>query len=217
MAEEEKKEKKAKTVEVPESVLVEMQEKMAELERKQADQEAKNAGLEEILSKGAEAIAEPKLREKKSFEPKFRTVRLRQFPMGGDIEKMGYIVGWTNRGAYEVVDRTGTAPVVVNMIDVIFYGQEKTKEGKIKAEAIKLLDLFNNGKQVHCKILEQKREEVKVPTGEEIDVTVFDPAHGLVSTGDKIDGWVAFSEIKLKLQVPGLPDPVWIDAAFCNS
>ena len=208
--------KKPKMVEVPVETLVKLQEQLAELERKQVDQEAKNAGIEEILAKGAEASTEPKLREKKSFEPKFRTVRLRKYPIAGDIENLGYIVGWTDRGAYQAIDKTGVTPQTVDMLDVIFYGQEKNAEGKIKAEAIKLIDLYNNGKQVHCKILEQKKEEVKVPTGEEIDVTIFDPAHGLVSTGDKIDGWVASSEIKMKLQVPGVAEPVWIDSTFVN-
>jgi len=209
-------EKKKKTVEVPADALAAMQEQMAALELKVAEQENKNAGIEELLSKGAEASTEPKLREKKSFEPKFRTVRLRKYPIAGDIENLGYIVGWTNRGAYQVVDRSGVAPATVDMLDIIFYGQEKTADGKIKAEAVKLLDLFNNGRQVHCKILDQKKEEIKTPTGEEIDVTIFDPAHGLVSTGDKIDGWVASSEVKFKLQVPGIDEPVWIDSVFCN-
>jgi len=207
--------KKVKTIEVPSDVLLKMQEQMAEMERKLVDQEAKSAGIEEILAKTPENT-EPKLREKKSFEPKFRTVRLRKYPIAGDVENLGYVVGWTNRGAYQVVDRTGLTPQTVDMLDVIFLGQEKNKEGKIKAESIKLLDLFNRGQQVHCKILEQKREEVKIPTGEEIDVTIFDPAHGLVSTGDKIDGWIINSEIKYKIQVPGVDKPLWIDSIFCN-
>lgn len=216
MAEKDDKDKKPKTVEVPEDILVKMQESMAEMERKLADSDAKIEGIKELSAASAEAPNEPKLREKKSFEPKFRTVRLRKYPIAGDINNMGYIVGWTNRGAYQVVDRSGITPEKVDMIDVIFYGQEKNENGKIKAEAIKLLDLYNNGLQIHCKILEQKREDVKVPTGEEIDVTIFDPAHGLVATGDKIDGWVCASEIKMKLQVPGIQDPVWIDSCFCN-
>ncbi len=213
MAEEEKK---VKMTEVPTEVLVKMQEQMAELERKAAEQEAKTAGMEEIFSKGAEGPLEPKLRTKKNFEPKFRTVRLRKYSIAGDIDNLGYVIGWTSRGAYEVVDRSGTSPQIVNMIDVIFYGQEKNKDGKIKAESIKLLDLLNNGKQIHCKILEEKREKIEVPTGEEIDVTVFDPAHGLISTGEKVDGIVAYSEIKYKLQVPGIDQPIWIDSTFCN-
>lgn len=215
MAKEE--EKKVKMVEVPENLLIEMQKQMADLEKKQAESDAKNAGIEELLSKNADAPSETKLRSKKSFEPKFRTVRLRQYPIAGDINNLGYVVGWTSRGAYEVLDKSGSTPQMVNMIDIIFYGQEKTADGKIKAESVKLLDLLNNGKQVHCKILEQKRQEITTPTGEEIDVSIFDPAHGLVSTGEKIDGVVVSSEIKYKLQVPGIAEPVWIDSAFCNS
>ena len=205
-----------KTVEVPADTLLKMQEQMAAMEQKLADQDAKNAGIEEILAKTAEAVTEPKLREKKNFEPKFRTVRLRKYPIGGDDTNLGYIVGWTNRGAYQVVDRSGVSPQTVDMLDVVFLGQEKNANGKVKAESIRLLDLFNKGQQVHCKILETKREEIKTPTGEEIDVTVFDPAHGLMATGDKIDGWVAYSEIKYKLQIPGVEGETWIDATFCN-
>ena len=217
MAEEIKEElKEEKTIKVSAKTILEMQEKMAEQDRKIADMEAKGAGIEEILAKSAEAGDTPKLREKKSFEPKFRTVRLRKYPIAGDPENLGYIIGWTNRGAYQTVDRSGVSPQIVDMIDVVFLGQEKNAEGKIKAEAIRLLDLYNKGHQVHCKILETKREEIKTPTGEEIDVTVFDPAHGLVATGDKIDGFIVNSEIKYKLKVPGVDDEVWIDSVFCN-
>ena len=217
MAEDIKEEpKEDKKVTVSAKTILAMQEQMAAMEQKLADQDAKNAGIEEILAKTAEAGTEPKLREKKNFEPKFRTVRLRKFPIGGDIENQGYIVGWTNRGAYQVVDKSGVSPQIVDMIDVVFLGQERNEEGKIKAEQIRLLDLFNKGQQVHCKILETKREEIKTPTGEEIDVTVFDPAHGLVATGDKIDGFIVNSEIKYKLKVPGVDDEVWIDSVFCN-
>ena len=76
--------------------------------------------------------------------------------------------------------------------------------------------MYNKGQQVHCKILEQKKEDIKVPTGEEIDVTVFDPAHGLVATGDKIDGYIVNSTQKFKLQVPGVEEPIWIDGTFVN-
>ena len=108
-----------------------MQEQMAALEQKVADQDAKNAGIEEILAKTAEAGTEPKLREKKNFEPKFRTVRLRKYPIGGEIENQGYIVGWTNRGAYQVVDKSGVSPQIVDMSDVVFLGQERNEDGKI--------------------------------------------------------------------------------------
>lgn len=211
MAEEEKK------VEVPLKLLEDMQAQMADLERKVEDSNAKSAGLEELLAKSPETTGEPKLREKKSFEPKFRTVRLRKYPIAGDTTNLGYIVGWTNRGAYQEVDRTGVRPEIVDYIDIVFLGVEKTKEGKIKAEKVRLLDFINNGVQVHCKILETKREDdIRVPTGEEIDVTVFDPAHGLVQTGDKIDGYVAYSEISYKVQIPGQTEPVWIDSTYCN-
>jgi hypothetical protein len=216
MADENKKGEE-KTVEVPAKLLTQMQEQMAELERKVADSDAKTAGLEEMVAKSATTNDDLKLREKKDFEPKFRTIRVRKYPIAGDENNLGYIVGWTSKGAYQEVDRTGVSPQMVDYIDVIFLGSEKTKEGKLKAEKIKLIDLLNNGKQVHCKILETKRTEDKVPTGEEIDVSVFDPAHGLVTTGDKVDGYSAFSSIQYKIQIPGVEGETWIDALYCNA
>lgn len=212
MAEEEKKENK---VEVPEKVLIKIQETLAEQELKMAELENKNAGLEEMLAK-AGTVGEQKLREKKTFAPKFRTVRMRKYPIAGDIENMGFIVGWTNRGAYEEVDRSGVVPTIVNFIDVIFLGKEK-KDGKIQAEKIKLLDFLNKGVQVHCKIMETKREEKSVPTGEEINVSVFDPQHGLISTGEIIDGYTSYSDIQYKIQIPGISAYVWVDALYANA
>lgn len=204
-------------VEVPMSVLSKMQEDMAKLEQKLADQEATNAGILDIAMKNAEALGEPKLREKKNFEPKFRVVRVRKYPMMGDEENMGYVVGWSNKGAYQVVDRTGVSPQIIDMIDVQFLGQERNEEtGKLKFESIKLLDLFNKGIQVHCKILKQEVTPRKEPTGEEIDVTTWDPQHGLVATGDKIDGYTAFSDIMLTIQIPGVEGPTEIDAMYVN-
>lgn len=207
--------KEPKKIEVDESVLIAMQKQMADTERKMADIEAKNAGLEELFAKGANPEGEGKLREKKSFEPKFRTVRLRKYPVAGGPET-DFVVGWTNKGAYQEIDRSGITPQIVDYIDVIFLGQQKTKDGKIKAEKIRLLDLFNKGEQIHCKIIEMKRRDVKVPTGEEIDVTVFDPAHGIVSTGDKIDGYITQSEIQYTVKIPGVDANVEIDGEFVN-
>lgn len=210
-------EKEPKKIEVEESMLVKLQEQMAEQERKMVDMEAKNAGLEELVARSASTNGDLKLKEKKNFEPKFRTVKIRKYPIAGDENNLGYVVGWTSKGAYQEVDRSGITPQIVDCIDVIFLGQEKTKEGKIKAEKIRLLDFMNKGQQVHCKILETQKEDVKVPTGEEIDVSVFDPAHGLVQTGDKVDGYYAYSEIKYKVQIPGVAEPVLIDSLFANA
>lgn len=199
---------------VDQAMLTKILEAQAESDRKIAEMEANQAGMQQLLSK-ADAD-EPKLREKKDFAPKFRTVRLRQYPMKGIHDDLGYVVGWTNRGAYQVVDRSGVSPIVVDMIDVIFLDHERDKDGKMQAEAIPLLSLFNKGIQVHCKILEQNREDVKVPTGEEIDITVYDPQHGLRATGEKIDGWVAHSEISYTIQIPGRAEPYKIDGMFVN-
>ena len=206
------------TVPVPLTVLAKMQEQMAELERKVEEGAAKNAGLEEAFSnsKDLSTTGEQKLREKRSFEPKFRTVRIRKYPIAGDPDNLGYIVGWTSRGAYQVVDKSGVSPQVVDMLDVIFLGQEKTPEGKIKAEQIKLLDLYNKGLQVHCKIVKTEKVERPEPTGEEIDVSVYDPQHGLITTGEKIDGFVTFSDVKYTIQIPGINEAVEIDGLFVN-
>lgn len=204
-----------KKIEVSEKVLVKIQEDLAAQEKKIADMEAEREGLTQLLEK-AGTTGEAKLREKKSFEPKFRTVRVRKYPIAGDNENLGYVVGFTSRGAYQEVDRSGVAPTIVDFIDVIFLGHEKGENGKLKAEKIKLLDFMNRGIQVHCKIVEQKKEEKSVPTGEEINVSVFDPQHGLVATGDVIDGYVTYSDIQYKIQIPGVVEPVWIDSLYCN-
>jgi hypothetical protein len=209
-------ETKEKMVSVPSKMLTEIQEQMAAQDKKIADMEAKNAGLEELFQKGASTEGSEKLRQKKTFEPKFRTVRIRKFPIAGNEENLGYVVGWTNKGAYQEVDRSGISPQVVDYIDIIFHGQERTKEGKLKAEKVRLLDLFNKGVQVHCKILDVKKEPRQVPTGQEINVTTWDPQHGLVDTGEKVDGWVGFTDMTYTIQIPGIPDPVVIDALFVN-
>ena len=203
-------------VKVPAKLLAELQEQLAAQELKINNMESKNAGLEELFSKSAEASDEPKLRKQKSFEPRFRTVRIRKFPIAGDINNLGYVIGWTNRGAYEEVDKSGVRPEIVNFIDVIFLGHERSEDGKLQAEKIKLLDLLNKGTQVYCKITDQKKEKKEFATGEEIDVSIFDPQHGLISTGDKVDGMVVSDEMKYKIQVPGVEGEIWIDSEFCN-
>jgi len=197
------------------SDLQKVMESIAELERKNAELEAKQAGMSELIGK-ADA-SEPKLREKQNFEPKFRTVRIRKYPMKGNYEDLGYVIGWSNRGAYQMVDRTsGIAPTIVDMIDVQFLGHEKDEKGKLQFEAVPLLSLYNKGVQVHCKIIKTERQEVKVPTGEEISVTVYDPKHGMTATGDKIDGWVAHSEITYTIQIPGVEGETKIGELFVN-
>lgn len=207
MSKEETK-KEPDMIEVPSTVIADMQKQMAEMERKIADQEAKNAGLEEMVANSAST--NEKLKEKKTFEPKFRTVRLRKYPIAGDENNMGYIIGWTKKGAYQEPVQTPIGAQLVDFIDVIFYGKES------KAEKIKLLDMLNKGEQVVCKILEQQRKEIKKETGEEIGVNVFDPQHGLIATGDTVDGYVAHYEIKYKLQVPDLGE-IWVDSEYVNA
>lgn len=201
---------------VPSKVLQTIQENMAKMELDMEEMKNKNAGLEELLAK-AGTEGEPKLRTKKNFEPKFRTVRLRKYPIAGDIEKLGFVIGWSNRGAYQEVDKTGISPQIVDYMDIMFLGHEKNDKGVPKYEKVKLLDFMNKGIQVHCKILDMKKDNHDVSTGEEINVNVFDPQHGLVSTGEMIDGYTSYSEITYKVQVPGVTEPVWVDSLYCNS
>ncbi len=202
-------------------MLEQIQEQMGRMETEIEEVKGKNAGLEAMLESGSAAstIGEEKkgLREKKSFEPKFRTARMRKYPIAGDVTNMGFVVGWTSRGAYQEVDRTGVNPQVVDFIEVIYLGHERGEDGKLKAEKIRLLDFLNKGEQIVCKIINVERKEVKQPTGEEINVTVFDPQHGLVSTGDVVDGFVTFSETKYTLQVPGIDKTVEVDGTYVNS
>lgn len=218
MADDTKIPKEEKTVEVPQSLLETMQKQMAEFEQRDANREAELEGLRTAIAegKGAESADIPALREKKTFEPKFRTVRISKYPMAGKFEDQGFVVGWTSRGAYQEVDRTGISPQLVDYIEIIFLGHERNKEGKLAAEKVRLLDFLNKREQVHCKILEVKRTPRIEPTGEEIDITVFDPQHGLVSTGDKIDGFVTFTDLKYIVKIPTVDQPVEIDGAFVN-
>lgn len=210
-----KEAKPQKMVEVPHSLLLKMQEDIAEATRKAADAEARAAGVEELLN-NAPTNEEVKLKKKNNFAPKFRTVRIRKFPIAGDFDNMGYVIGWTNKGAYQEVDRTGVSPSLVDMIDIIFLGQDRTADGKIKAEKVRLLDLLNKGEQVHCKILNVKEEKNEIPTGEEISVKSWDPHHGLVDTGELIDGYIVKSDIKYTIQIPGVTEPVIIDGTYVN-
>ena len=212
-----KPDEEKKTVEVPVADFVKLQETLATLEKSNADREAEMAGMRQLMEdgKGAEVSGDGKLREKKSYEPKFRTVRIRKYPMAGKFDDLGYVVGWTNRGAFQEVDKSGVTPQFVDMIEVFFLGHEKNAEGKLQAEKIKLLDLLNKGEQVHCKIISVKKDDKKVGTGEEINVTTWDPQHGLVATGDIIDGWVGFSDLTYTIEIPG-KGQVDIDGLYVN-
>lgn len=205
-------------VAVPQSVLEAIQKQLGELELKVAETENKNAGLEQLLAdkEGASPVGDQKLREKKSFEPKFRVARLRKYPIAGGPET-GYVVGWSSRGAYQEVDRSGVAPQMIDYIDIMFLGRERNTEGKIQVEKIKLLDLLNKGEQITCKVLNVNRQDRKEPTGEEINVTVFDPQHGLMATGDIIDGYITTSDINVTLQIPGVTEPVEVDSKYINA
>lgn len=197
---------KEDVVQIPRADLVAIQEALAKGEQEREAQNAKMAGLEEMLQagKGAEVDGSGKLRERKNYEPKFRTVRIRKYPMAGKFDDLGYVVGWSSRGAYQEVDRSGISPQIVDFVDLAFLGHEKNEKGVLQFEKVKLLDLLNKGEQVHCKILEAKNTPRKEPTNEEINVTVWDPQHGLVATGDMIDGYTAFTDTSFVIEIPGV-------------
>jgi hypothetical protein len=199
-----------KTMEVPTDLLVSMQEAMANLEKQNADLAAKVAGIEEVNSKASNDSA-PKLREKKDFSPKFRTVKIRKYPIAGDFENLGYVIGWTERGAYQTVDRSGITPQIVDMIDVIFLGKEKSKP-----EPVSVLNLLNKAVSVHCKILDEKKASRKEPTGEEMNVRTYDPQHGLIDSGDTVDGYTEFVDTMYTIQIPGVAEPVVISNKFLS-
>lgn len=218
---------------VDQATLTTILQQQAETEKRLADLDAKNAGLLELVEagKGADTNGAPKLRERKNFEPAFRTVTLKQYPIAGDIEKLGYVIGWTNRGAYQKVNRDGVSPVVVDYIDVIFLDNERTEDNKLRAESIPLLSLLN-ASEVTCKVLEMKDYEGKpfrlsypptgqgvqiMPTGEEIAISTFDPKHGLVTTGETIDGYVGFTNLTYVIQIPGRAEAVEVDGKFLNA
>lgn len=208
---------KEDVVSITRADLVAIQKALAKGEQDREADRAKMAGLEELLQAGAgaEVDGSGKLRERKNYEPKFRTVRIRKYPMANKFDDLGYVVGWSSRGAYQEVDRTGISPQIVDFVDVAFLGHEKNEEGKLQYEKIKLLDLLNKGEQIHCKILEAKNNPRKEPTNEEINVTVWDPQHGLVATGDMIDGYTAFTDTSFVIEIPGV-GKAEIDGMYVN-
>src|SRR3978361_434952 len=105
--------KEIKTVEVPQEQLTQIMEKISALEIANADKDAKIAGLP-ALQRAPPAVGETPLRQKKTFEPAFRVARLKKLPFNGDPEDMRIVIGWTNRGSYQNVERHGTDPHVLD-------------------------------------------------------------------------------------------------------
>lgn len=201
---------------VDQATLARVMEQASNAERTAAEATAKAAGLEALFNEQstADTTGGKKLRERKNFEPPFRTVGIKKYPIKGDIEKLGHVVGWTNRGAYQKVDKSGVAPVIVDFIDIVFLEVGKV-DGVLQAESVPLLSLIN-AEEVICKILETKNKPRKEPTGEEINVTTFDPKHGMVETGDIIDGWVGFTDTSFVIQIPGVVESVEVDSRYVN-
>lgn len=231
----------AKPVVLKEGEVVVSQAMLAQVLAKQQDTEIemekmklKNAGLEELFAQGKDKddpTGEKKLRERKNYTPAFRTVTLKKFSVDEDPEHAKIVVGWTNRGSYRKVDRSGVAPEIVNYLDIILLDDEKTEDGKLKAYSVPLLTLLE-AEEVTCKVLEMKDYkgeqfrpsypptgfgEKKVGTGEVIRITSWSPEHGLIETGEEIDGWVGFTDLSLILQIPGRPEPLEIDQKYVNA
>lgn len=213
MADEIIKDDKKTTVEVPQETLSKIMEDIAQLQKDNADKDAKIAAL----SDGGEAkpVGQTPLREKKTFEPAFRVVRLKKLPFNGDPEDKRIVIGWTDRGSYQKVDRSGTHAELVDYMQVIYLGHERDKDGKLQAFEVKTLDLYN-AESIVCKIINEDVKKTKDPTGEVIPVTTYDPKHGTVLTGDTVDGWVENAEVKLTISVPGVIEPVTINAKYAN-
>lgn len=220
---------------VDQKTLATVLEKQSQMEKDLADKDAKMAGLEEMFAadKGADTTGaeKGKLRERKDHEPQFRTVRVRKYPMAGDVTKMGWVIGWTDRGAYHKVDKTGVSAQLVDWIDIIFLDHEKDGDGKLVAESVPLLDLLNKGEQVHCRVLDIKdykglsfkpsypstfQAERKVGTGEEIRIKTFDQKHGLMESDEIIDGYVGFTDLRYVVQIPGRSEPFEVDGKYVN-
>ena len=104
---------------------------------------------------------------------------------------------------------------VKDFMSVIFLGHERSEKGDLQAFEVKTLDLYN-AESVICKILSEDVHKEKDPTGEVIPVTTFDPKHGTVMTGDTVDGWVESVDTKLTISVPGVKEPVTINAKYAN-
>lgn len=225
---------------VSEKTLASVLERTAQLEKDVADGEAKRAGLEAMMleNKDADTTGEKKLRERKKFEPAFRTVGMKKYPIGGDPENLGIVIGWTPRGAYQKVDKSGVSAQIVDFIDILYYGDKGIKDGKPWGESVPLLSLLG-APEIVCKVLQVKdfegqpmklrysplvdpdlssdrQGEEKIPTGESITIREFDPKHGLIDTGEAIDGWVGFTNLTFVLQLPGVTEPVEVDGKFVN-
>lgn len=209
---------------VSQDLLQKTLESVAELERQREEDKGRMAGIEALMAadgKDDSPTGEKGLRMRKNYEPAFRTVRIRQYPIAGDFENLGYVVGWSNRGAYSKVVDTGVQKEKVDYIDIMFLDPEtgearRSAEGVLQAEAVPLLSFLNDGVQKHCKIVSVDKNDRLEPTGEEIKVVEFDPAHGMMETGETIDGYVGFTDRTFTIQIAGIAKNVVVDEKYCN-
>lgn len=225
--------KEGETV-VPVKTIEAIQEQMATMAIELENTKLKAAGLEDLFAAESGKTAEPGLREAKNTEPAFRTVSLRKYDPSnsGDPEKEDFIIAWTPRGAYRKwVDNGSGSKEQVDYLDVIFLNGKKDG-AKVEAVSVPAIDVMTSGRRVLCRVLDIKdykgrsfkptypatgQAERKIATGEEMQITSWDPKHGLVTTGETIDGWIGVSDLTFVIQVPGHAEPLEIDSRFVNA
>lgn len=118
------------------------------------------------------------------------------------------VVGWTKRGCYVKVKDHPNEPETL-MYDVYFYGDKEP----VAITAKKFLD----SPRIKCMEIGRDITVKKYKTGEELEVTEFDPKHGLKSTGTIIDGYYATPEGTYALKVPGINEPVVVNINHVNA
>lgn len=196
-----------KKIEVDESLLLDMQKQIKDLEARTLA--AETAALVTAVAEGKKDIREiESLTER--FKLKELTLRKLSITGADGKDKGGIVIGWTPRGAYEVVDKSGANAVLVNMMDVFFLG------GSDKPTTIKASDLVK-GERIKCKEISRDMQVVKHKTGEEIEVSEFKTEHGLVATGTIIDGYYAQPEGTYTVSIPEHDKPVTINQMFFNA
>ena len=153
------------------------------------------------------------IRELESLEERFKTKKyyLRKIKIVDDKgeDHGGIVVGWTDRGAYEVVDKSGVSAIMVNYMDV-FLLRKKTPV-TVKAMTVK------DGERIECTEVSRDIKIHKHKTGEEIEVMEWDEKHGHLSTGTMIDGYYATPEGTITVSIPGIAEPYTINQKYLNA
>lgn len=199
--------KEPKKIEVDESVLTDL---MAQLASQKRDIDSLNAkalisdveegkkGLREVEDAAAKYAKAP-------HEYSLRMVSMAD-TKGNETKKL--VIGWTAKGCYVKVKDHPNEPETL-MYDVLFYGDEKAVPITAKK--------FKDGERIKCVEVSRDIKLEKHATGEEMEVTQFDPKHGMTATGIIIDGFDQRPEGTYTLQVPGFPDPITVNMNHVNA